>query len=95
MRIIKVTKRQQFDDVTILKTVLQQPSDPRVGLQLAEIRKSLKIMDRLDLVVDGELRLEDAEWEYLKQRYSIFPFALAHSDIAELADAIENAVEKR
>lgn len=49
-----------------LKEIMRNPSDPK-GADYEEVRRSLRVLDALD-GEDVVLKLEDADFEYMKQR---------------------------
>jgi hypothetical protein len=76
---LKTVKMQVGDQVgelnykTQIASILGSPSNPQAGADYEEVRRSIRLLDLLDKVGDGDpkppcLVLEDADFEYLKAR---------------------------
>jgi hypothetical protein len=83
-------KENGFDYKLLIKNILSVPVNPQVGLTVDEIRKAVRIMDLIDKSKD-KLELEDADYDYLKNRIETNKFAIAHKDIIEFVDDILEA----
>ena len=57
------------------------------SMELKEVRKAVKVLDKL--VLDNEeTTFEDAEFDYLKERFSTTKFLIANTKITTLADKL-------
>lgn len=65
-------------------------ADQRTGVNIDQMRRRMKVLDALDKA-NGELRLEDADWEVLKAVYETFPFGMVNKDVLTIADDIRDA----
>ena len=83
-----------FDYKLIIKNILSVPSNPQVGLTVEDIRKAVRVMDLVDMSKD-KLELEDADYDYLKQRVENNKFGIAHKSIVTFIDDILGAVKKK
>lgn len=54
--------RQQIEEL------MRTPIDPRSGADVAEVRRSIRVLDALEHEQEGALVLEDADYEHLKKR---------------------------
>ncbi len=64
---------------------------PQGGWKTDEMRKRIKIEDKLEGVKeDGEIKLEDAEWEKVVECSKI-PWQFKHKDIIAFEDALLSA----
>jgi hypothetical protein len=89
MKKIVLRDGAQFKSRDVIRIVVERTDSER-GIGIPEMRKRLRILDALDSA-DGELTLEDADWELLKGLIARFPFAVAHREIVQVSDDVENA----
>ena len=83
---------EPFDYKEIMGNIVRQPNDPTIGITIEEIRKSVRILDALD-VSEKTLELEDADYNTLKKKVKTYKWALAHRSIIIFVDDINNAQE--
>lgn len=74
----------------VLVEVIRRPLNPQAGINIAEMKQSLKVLDALDRS-NGTLELEDADWEHLKDKTLAMPWAMVDKRIIELVDDVTNA----
>lgn len=60
------------------------------GFNPKDMRTAVAIMDVAEVAGDT-ISLEDAPWEFLKSKVAAFPFAVAHKELLEFIDAVEQA----
>ena len=84
MRLIKF---ESENDKALLTAILESASG---GMDIGEVRRSIKLIDKIQ-VANESMTLEDAEYEYLKQRYMGTKFTRVNKEVVTLADNIENA----
>ena len=67
MRAVLLTTGGKFKTTDVIRCVAEQPSNPRSGIPIPEMRKWIIILDSLDKLNDGAavLLLEDADHGYL------------------------------
>lgn len=81
----------------IIEQAVRIPLDRQTGATVDEMRKGIRILDALDSVKNEVLELEDADWEFLKQKVEKFPWAGTdrrflqfHDDITGATDAVRS-----
>lgn len=74
----------------ILREVVRRPLNPREGIQIEEMRRSIKLLDALDSA-NGTLDLEDADYSYLKQKIEAMNWNIVDRRILTLVDDVSNA----
>ena len=79
-----------LDYKSLIRTIVQVPSDTRQGLSVDEVRKSVRVLDALDEAKD-KLTLEDADYNLLRTKVNDFKFAFAHKNIVAFVDDILKA----
>ena len=79
----------KFDYKAQIAAILRTPSNPQIGADYDEIRKSIRILDILE-AAEGEIKLEDADHEYLQGRVMGARFVvIAHAVEAFIEDVID------
>jgi hypothetical protein len=71
----------------VLEDVLRRPSDPQQGIGIDEMRKSIRVMDALD-AANGELQLEDADYDHLKTKLLAMRWNTADRRILQLVEDV-------
>jgi len=74
----------------VLMDVLRRPSDPQQGIGLDEMRKSIRVMDALDMA-NGEVTLEDADYDHLRAKLLAMRWNTADRRIVQLVDDVSSA----
>ena len=77
----------------IIENAVRIPLDRQTGASIDEMRKGIRILDALDAAKDDVLALEDADWEFLKQKVEKFPWAGTDRRFLEFYDAIMHATD--
>jgi hypothetical protein len=77
----------------ILRQVVQRPLDPQRGVDIDEMRKSIRLLDIID-ASNGVLELEDSDWEYLKSKTVAMQWAVIDRNIVKLVDEVVLATEE-
>jgi hypothetical protein len=62
---------------------------PLQGLNLDQMRKNMKLLDRFESMKSGKLELDEFEWNNIKNAVNAFPWAMVHKDIVALGDYID------
>jgi hypothetical protein len=75
--------------VQVLREVMRRPADPQKGADIAEMRKSIRVLDALD-ASNGTLELEDADYEHLKTKILNMPWNVIDRRIVQLVDDVCN-----
>jgi hypothetical protein len=74
-----------------IRTVIRQPLDTNRGVSIDEMRKGIRILDKLDeaeKVNDGQLSLEDADYEHLKQKIEAMSWGMVDRHLLEFIDSV-------
>jgi hypothetical protein len=74
----------------VLREVVRRPLNTQAGIQIAEMRQSLRVLDAID-ASNGTLELEDADYTLLKEKINAMPWSMADRRIIELVDDVNNA----
>ncbi len=70
--------------------LIEVPS-PGEGLNYAEIKHVLEILDLIQTLGDGESAvLEEADWVYLNERLAAARFLVAHQHILDMVDYVKD-----
>lgn len=84
----------RVDYRALVEQALRIPLNRETGATIDEMRKSIRVLDALDASKDDVLSLEDADWEFLKQKVEKMPWAMVerrfvtfHDDIMQATDA--------
>ena len=75
---------------SVLREVVRRPLNAQQGIQIAEMRQSLRVLDAID-ASNGTLELEDADYALLKEKINAMPWSMADRRIIELVDDVNNA----
>jgi hypothetical protein len=89
MKTVKLVKGERFQSIGVLMQVMLNP-DPKQGCGFAEMKRRLKVIDILEkLPEDAEtVEFEDADYEYLRSIYTVFPFVAPHKDFVLIGEAL-------
>ena len=77
-----------YDDV--IRTVIRQPLNKERGVDIEEMRKGIRIFDKLDASTDV-LELEDADYVHLKSKVEAMQWGLVDRNLLEFIDTVLNA----
>lgn len=92
-------KNIDFDQATQLQFIVDQPTGGQGSVPIPEMRRLLKISEKIEAVIKGgkpyePLDLEDAEWELVNQKVQAFPWPRAMKVYLDFADLVEKAPSK-
>lgn len=77
-----------------IRTVIRQPLDTNRGVSIDEMRKGIRILDKLDEAEktnSGQLSLEDADYEHLKQKIEAMSWGMVDRHLLEFIDTVLSA----
>ncbi len=84
-----------FDYRRMLVIVMESPVGGQGGLTVGEMRRAIKIVDKLDRLDSPAgapiLALEDAEWEIVHARVQAWPWPKLHAVYLQFCDDVEQA----
>lgn len=78
----------------VMTMALERPENPQVGATAGEMRKSIKIMDKIDAAVEADqdhVLLEDDVHKALADRVENYPFAKTNRQLLAIVDEIVDA----
>lgn len=80
----------------LIKVILSAPLDRNSGILPEEMRKSIKIIDKIDGLLETkelDLLLEEADFEFVTKKLNRFPFPFVHKELLKFIDSVNNAQE--
>lgn len=87
LTVIATDTSAQLDYADAIRTVIRHPLDQQRGVNIDEMRRGIRILDKLD-ASEGILELEDADWEHLKLKVEAMAWGMVDRHILEFIDAI-------
>lgn len=91
LRTVEVPDGEAFVYADAIRMVIRQPLDKQAGVTIDEMRKGIRLLDKLDAATDDTLALEDADWEHLKAKLEVMTWGIVDRDLLEFIDAVLNA----
>lgn len=90
---MKTVALREFEKHTSKKVLINvlELGHPQAGMDLGEMRRRMKVIDKLQGAAGDSVELEDAEHSTLVNALAKFPFAYAHKDFVVIADDVESA----
>jgi hypothetical protein len=82
---------ERFDYKAQLLRIARQPLQPQGGMDLDEMRNSIRIIEALEKTQDGVVQLEDADYAFLVRKLDAQRWGFAHQVILDFADSIKAA----
>lgn len=79
-----------IDYRTIIDQAIRVPLDRQNGATIDEMRKGIRVLDALDRA-NGTLELEDADWDFLKQKVEKMPWAAVDRRFVRFYDDVMQA----
>jgi len=77
----------------ILANVVRQPLDKAKGIDIEEMRRSVRVLDALDRS-DGTLELEDADWQHLRDKMVAMTWGIVDRRLIELYESVTLATDQ-
>ena len=77
----------------IIENAVRIPLDRQAGATVDEMRKGIRILDALDASQEDVLQLEDADWEFLKQKVEKFPWGGTDRRFIRFYDDVTGATD--
>lgn len=95
LKVVEVTlpdgRTDTLDWKQQLQLIIRQPMNKQQGMDLDEIRKSLRVIEALENSNEKGCDLEDADYDYLVQKVSAARFGAATPQLLEFLEAVTNA----
>ena len=76
----------------LVESAVRVPLDRQAGASIDEMRKGIRVLDALDRAQEV-LELEDADWDFLKQKVERMPWAMTDRRFIQFYDDIVQATE--
>ena len=83
----------RVDYRTIIEQCVRVPLNRETGATIDEMRKGIRLLDALDRSKQDVLELEDADWDFLKQKVDKMPWAGTDRRFVQFYDDITGATE--
>jgi hypothetical protein len=74
-----------------LRMAISVPSDPRQGIGIDEMRKSMRVLDALDKAPADHCNIEDADYEFLLTKVKASQFNFVHKAFVDFVEDVTNA----
>lgn len=88
--VVQTDNASELNYAEAIRTVIRQPLDQQRGVSIEEMRKGIRILDKLDAST-SYLELEDADWEHLKAKIEAMQWGMVDRHLLEFIDAVLNA----
>ena len=79
-----------IDYRVVIEQAVRVPLDRQNGATIDEMRRGIRILDALDRA-NGQLELEDADWDFLKQKVERMPWAQVDRRFVQFYDDVMQA----
>lgn len=83
----------KIDRNSFLKFIVNEPT--KEGLTIIQMRERMRIIDAIDNAGEGNVTLEDHDFNLLKNIFDNFRFYKPHKDILELANHLEELSKQK
>lgn len=92
-QILSITDGASGEHMTIARVFLMVlGTQPSGGISIADMRKTIQIMDVLESVNDGEeIELSREQWQHVATAYRAVSFTFMHRDLITIDDLLEEA----
>lgn len=93
MRKIELKKEGTISPRHLLDAVVKSPSPGMAGIDYAEQRRRMRLLDAVEKIGDegGTLELEDADFDLLARLLKVYPFQLASAELVRFIDSVCDA----
>jgi hypothetical protein len=76
---------------SIIEQAVRIPLDRQSGATIDEMRRGIRVLDALDHA-NGSLELEDADWEFLRQKVERMPWSQVDRRFVRFYDDVMSAL---
>jgi len=83
----------RVDYRTIIEQAVRRPLNRQSGATIDEMRKGIRVLDALEHARGDVLELEDADWEFLKQKVDVLPWAVVDRRFVQFYDEVSSATD--
>jgi hypothetical protein len=81
---------EKFDYKEQLQGLMRSPLNPQAGADFEEVRKSVRVLQAILDVKDGVLSLEDADYEFGKQKLNAMRFGVIDRALLDFKEWYEH-----
>jgi len=74
----------------VLRDVVRRPLNPQAGVNIAEMRQSLRVLDAIE-AASGTLELEDADYAHLTEKLAAMQWSVVDRRILQLIEDVSAA----
>jgi hypothetical protein len=92
LRTVQIENAPDFEYAEAIRTVIRQPLDSQRGVSIDEMRRGIRILDKLDASTDI-LELEDADYDHLKAKVEVMQWGMVERNLLDFIDTVLNAKE--
>jgi hypothetical protein len=89
---VQIENAPDFEYAEAIRTVIRQPLDSQRGVSIDEMRRGIRILDKLDASTDI-LELEDADYDHLKAKVEVMQWGMVERNLLDFIDTVLNAKE--
>jgi len=90
LKTLEATDGPAIEYAQVLREVVRRPLDPQKGIDITEMRSSIRLLDAID-AANGTLELEDADYAVLKDKLDHMAWNVADKRIVQLIDDVNGA----
>jgi hypothetical protein len=83
----------RVDYHSLIEQVIRIPLDRQAGASIDEMRRGIRVLDRLDASSGEVLELEDADWEHLVAKVKVMPWIVVDRRILRFIDDVLGATD--
>jgi hypothetical protein len=92
LRTVRIENAPDFEYAEAIRTVIRQPLDANRGVNIDEMRRGIRILDKLDAATDI-LELEDADYDHLKAKVEAMQWGMVDRNLLQFIDTVLGATE--
>lgn len=92
LRTVQIENAPDFEYAEAVRMVIRQPLDTQRGVSIDEMRRGIRILDKLDAATDI-LELEDADYDHFKTKVEGMAWGMVDRNLMAFIDAVLSAPE--
>ena len=81
-------KHDALDYRRVLVGIVSLPSDPRAGIKVDEIRRSIRVLDAIEAGNENGFDIEDADFDFMCTKVRSATFNFAHRAFVQFVEDI-------
>jgi hypothetical protein len=83
-----------LESIEVLRQIIRKPLDMQRGADIDEVRKGIRLLDRLEQCDSNVLEIEDADWEHLVAKTRAMQWAIIDRRLLTIVDDVLDASEQ-